>query len=527
MFIKDKVVDRCQIYKSIFIKLAICTVIYGLMMSESLFNRQDGMWMGTYYYAGDWELSLGRWAWRYLDIIHCGVTSHPITTIITLMMFIIGTTLLTKLFNLEMGRIYDIIVSILFLENVAVCCSISYLYMSQTFGLAFLLAIASIYFSVYKYEQIRSVKAIIGYISSILAFAVFMGLYQENLGCWCLIGLSYLILITVDGSEWKDIGKNFLRLAITAIAGIIIYAVVLNVELKRYNVQMANYNGASNVSLSNIIMNLETSLPKAYINLFNYLNNHAGAKWNVLPGSLNVTVSLMLLIIIVLFSFMKSRDIVRTVVILIATALIPVAINAVRVLIPESHFIEQQTGPSALFFPVLILLSLNIVKDCKLQRKKFFRFFKEGIIMAISLVLIWGTLLQTQIDQEAIRQGTNAGRTLCNSVISKLIDMNLYSSESKYAFVGAGNYSQIIRLNEVYNKANNYAKILGPYWGGDLDNRTWNSLFRNVCGVNISRCDSSDYENLIQSDVVHNMPLFPDDGSIQIIDEIVVIKISN
>ena len=88
-----------QFLISVLIKMIFCVAIYGLIMNDFLFNRQDGIWNGTYYEAGNWELSLGRWAIPYLDITHFGVSTHPWSTILTLLFFVLGTCFLVNLLS--------------------------------------------------------------------------------------------------------------------------------------------------------------------------------------------------------------------------------------------------------------------------------------------------------------------------------------------------------------------------------------------------------------------------------------------
>ena len=95
---------------SCLIKLMFCYVVYGLFFHEFLLNKQDAIWHGTFYNAGNWELSLGRWAIRYLDLFHYGISIHPLSTVITLIFFILGTCILVDLFCIKVGSLMDYIV---------------------------------------------------------------------------------------------------------------------------------------------------------------------------------------------------------------------------------------------------------------------------------------------------------------------------------------------------------------------------------------------------------------------------------
>ena len=105
---------------SCLVKLFFCYILYGLMFNEFLVNKQDGIWNGTYFNAGNWELSLGRWAIRYWDKLHYGISVHPFSSVVTLVFFIFGTCLLIDLFNIKAGSLMDYLISGLFLSNVVV-----------------------------------------------------------------------------------------------------------------------------------------------------------------------------------------------------------------------------------------------------------------------------------------------------------------------------------------------------------------------------------------------------------------------
>ena len=127
--------------KPVGIKLAMCLITYSLIIVCNLVNRQDGMWNGPYLFAGNWVLSIGRWAIRYLDCFLFGIHVNPIMTIGTLLLFVLGTEILIGIFRIAVGSWKDYLISMLFLCNMVVCISLSYLYTSAIYGLAFLIGV--------------------------------------------------------------------------------------------------------------------------------------------------------------------------------------------------------------------------------------------------------------------------------------------------------------------------------------------------------------------------------------------------
>lgn len=150
-----------------------------------------------------------------------------------------------------------------------------------------------------------------------------------------------------------------------------------------------------------------------------------------------------------------------------------------------------------------------------------------GIAVTISAVMIWGSAYQTIIDQEAMHQGSIAVKTISNSVISELEDMELYSADREYAIIGSLRRNNLTYLNELYYMSNSYATVAGGYWSGNLDSWTWRGIFHNMSGINLKMCNDEEYVKLLTNLEVQEMPVYPEKGFIREIEGIVVIKLSS
>ncbi|OUQ68467.1 hypothetical protein B5E53_05555 [Eubacterium sp. An11] len=515
-----------QFLISVLIKMIFCVAIYGLIMNDFLFNRQDGIWNGTYYEAGNWELSLGRWAIPYLDITHFGVSTHPWSTILTLL--VLGTCFLVNLFQIKIGSIFDYLVSGLFLGNVVVCSSISYLYTSNIYGCSFLLAMLSIWLIVKGVEnqcnnQQKLRMQILYYFSGGICIAVVLGLYQAYLGCIALVALLFFVFLLYSNKPWKYIRSYIVGGCATGIGGFIVFEIILKIELLRHNVEMSSYNGADTLSASNIVFNLSTSIRRAYEICFNYFCGVDETKWNLFAGNKLFILVAILCLLMIIIMILTQKKFLNTVVGLFAIILLPLAANIVVILVPGSAYQTWQTAPCALIIPVIACILYK--QFCEIEFFKLKNILKLGLAL-ISIFIMWGSIYQTQIDQEALRQGTVAAKSMAQNILSVLYEKNMYSEEQQYAVIGAPCNNTSIYLNKLYDEANSYAKIAGPYWESSLDLRTWHGIFSNLCGVNLPTCSGSDYEYLLKDSRVKGMTNFPTDGSVQQIDGIVVIRVS-
>lgn len=516
-----------NIYVSILSKLLFCAIVFGIILFGFLLNRQDAVWNGTSFNAGDWELSLGRWAIRYLDMYHHGVSVHPYTSIITLLFFIMGTCFLVNCFGIRFGSLKDFLVSFLFLSNIVVCVSVSYLYTSGIYGISFFLSMAIVWMiiKVTRMSLVQPFNKIIFVWCFLASFsiAVMLGLYQAYLGCTAEFTIVYLIAI-ICNKKSKEMIKRYISYGgVIAIVGAIFYTIILKIELFRNHVTMSSYNGADSLSVLNIIRNLFSSVRRAYASVYEYLTGNLFS-WNIYASELFFFMLVIIYFLVILLGYKKTRSIKRIIVASLLACLIPAAANIVMILIPDSNYIEQQTAPLALLFPLAISLLFYTINATNIDLPRHKPFLV--VTMVVAYFLIHGSIYQTLTDEEALRQGTLAVTTLSKEVISELSSRDLFAPQRQYAIIGSPIYNETVHVNKIYDESNLYARMLGGYWGNYLDSRTWNGIFNNLCGVNLKPCDEALYEELLNSDEVKMMPCFPEKGGIREIDWIVVIKIS-
>ena len=210
---------------------------------------------------------MGRWFWLYLDQMRLGISTDPLTSIISLAAFSLGMIVLLDLFELENRKI-GYLICFLFLSNTAVCISLSYRYMSPTFGIAFLLSILSAWIIVKLKNDYFAV------LFGAILIALTVGAYQSYIGCECLALLGCIIYASYDKRKsLKDILKLFIRCVASNLLGGILYFAILNVHLKIFGVALSAYNGANSYSIGDTISNLSHSIRRTYEAIHMYFFN--------------------------------------------------------------------------------------------------------------------------------------------------------------------------------------------------------------------------------------------------------------
>ncbi len=487
-------------------------VVYFKLMSEELVNCYDGIWEGSYHLAGEWELSLGRWLWYYIDILRLGVSSDPFTSLITLASYSLGLALCFDLFDCKRS-FSSYLAGALFLCSQAVLITLSYRYMSPTFGIAFLLGMLGVWLC----ARLKS------FVWGLLAGSVFvclsLGAYQAFVGCVCLAVIGWIITKAREGAP-----NVFLLLAKgggTVLLGGIEYLVMWNLYLWRFHVEKSSYAGADTYSFLNTFLKLPEQILVVFRQFGLYFKDilcstlrFGGAKLYLLffvPAAVLIAVDIW-----GVFKRKKSNGIIY----LVLAASIPIAAGAVFLAVTETYLSVQMTGAYALVIPVLLQL-LHASENKTIVP----RLLNIAASMA-AVIILYASFLQVQVDQKTMWETRTSSMNVVAEIHERLGAENLLSEDLRYCFIGIPAGNPMYYRSETFWDANGYTYIGGGWQDTESVTRSWNGLVRDICQININICSAQEYDMLSQDDIVENMPVFPAKGSIMRIGDIVVIRVS-
>lgn len=515
--IKRKAKDYLPIFGG---SMIFSIVIYSLLMSEQLVNHFDGLWHYSYYFAGNWEISLGRWLWPYLDRLRSGISIDPTTSLLTLMCFSAGLILLLDIFEIE-KRIDSYLICSLFLSNVVVCVSLSYRYMSVTFGLAFLLSILAVWITV------KIKKTHIAVLLGALSTAFSLGLYQAYLGCTCVAAFGYFLFI-LSGEEYtiRTVLQKVIRCVSTIFSGGVLYFILLNLIMKIKHIELSSYRGANNISFINMFLELPNTIVKTYQEFLNFFSGKNIKTILLLGGKISagkIYLFLFLLILCLLICEiirLWKKERIRAVLYIGIVLLMPIACNVILLIVTETYISIQMAAPLALCIPTLL---------CVLSKMKCFNIFiniYKYFIFFIAAIVIYGCTGQVMIDQNAMQEGEVATITIAEEVIHRLDDRGVLNSDITYCLVGRPSENGLFTTSSGFNMANSYARF--GRWGMNADGMTkgWRGVFSHLCRINLKICSVATYNEVINEEDVKDMPVFPAEGSIFVKDDIVIIRIA-
>ena len=109
---------------------------------------------------------------------------------------------------------------------------------------------------------------------------------------------------------------------------------------------------------------------------------------------------------------------------------------------------------------------------------------------------------------------------ICDDVLAEIDDIDGTAITKKVAIMGrfsAGNESLGMLLPEIYG-ASNDVFLKGTYH--------YITMWRNNFGRYFSEATSEDIAKVCESELYQQMPLYPHDGSVAVIEDVIVVKMS-
>lgn len=117
---------------------------------------------------------------------------------------------------------------------------------------------------------------------------------------------------------------------------------------------------------------------------------------------------------------------------------------------------------------------------------------------------------------------------MSREVITTLQTYNLYHPYYKYVFVGSPADNPCFAKNFVYDEANKYAQW--GTWSAD-DTRhvvqSWQGFFTYEMGINMNLAGDDKLKEALEDETVRNMPIFPELGCAAMVNDVVVVKLSD
>lgn len=500
----------------IFLYTIIAGFIANIIVITNNILFTDAIVFTEVYISAEWDITLGRWLLRYINLVKYGVVSSVVSTIFALVFIAISVLLICDLFKIK-NKSSKILISSLLVVSPCFSETLFSVFCSAEYSLAFLLASLSV-FTVYKMHN-KYWAIILGAV----ALACSLGLYQPYIGVTCglcvLVPLAHLL---ANNTRPMDELKFIIRSLLMGILGILLYEIIVHIVLNCWNLTMASYSGANEIGIKTIL-EIPYHLKDALVSFYKYFFTN-GIINNLIYNrhKLNVVFFLILAISMILL-FIKCKyknNILFYIEIIMCTALIPIAFGIMEIIATERDINQLMCAPYILIFIMSFAIIERLGSD--------FNFGKIvcWILLFINIITVNSYFVMANASAMSARINTEKVYQAATRIIERIESNEEYEIGMPIMFVGNPVEPYFSKTNKVYEYASGNTPNSPLGWAGsDNTNKAWHNFIHYYLGINLNMVSLEQYDEIIVTDEFKDMKTFPSKDCIKVIDGVMVIKI--
>ncbi|MCD7862056.1 MAG: glucosyltransferase domain-containing protein [Lachnospiraceae bacterium] len=498
--------------KDVFITAILVGLLaHGYMLTNKLANIDDYISMFHYglgYTLGRWLLALmGNFMFR-ID----GVYSTPfLNGAFFIILLGLSITVFLKPFSFQ-SRWVKRIFAALFVSFPTVTCTMGFMFTVPFYALAILfMAIAYHVLINYRY----------GFLFSILLICCSLGIYQAYWGLLASFLLLYLITLCMnDDTDVRSLVIISLKSLCSLLFGVLLYLGVNQIMLKIQNVELASYQGMSQmgqISLSQIPSIISTAYGWFFkLMTENYLDV---TSYGIIRAV--IAAGYILTVIFFILSFIQNRKYVfKTVAMAVFTLIFPLAVNSIYIMSNDASNVHTMMCYSVVLVFLLPFVFLDQVTGESLKAL-IAGAARYVYLLALVLVIFFYVRL-ANLYYLNLELANSEIYTFMETLNTRIQSTEDYSEDKEVLFYGM--YDDVVNRNiwEVRMVSNMTGTI-------DVANAINSPLirqniFRIYLGVTLNETDGAAIITEYQ-EVLDDMPSYPDDGSIVILDDVIVVKL--
>lgn len=486
----------------------------------------------------NWQIGIGRFVQPILFSVR-GIISLPwLFTVLSVLWIVLSVNLVIDIFDINSYISVLVIAGIMTCNSTLTLSNASYMQWMDIYALALFMSLISAKYLLKKSARLKD------YFVSICALVVCLGLYQSyvcvTLGIVLFEYIRKLERIEKISDFFKDAFKKVLVVAI----GGVLYFVIWKGLLKIADIPSTNYYGFDDASSSNDMM---YALMRTYKNVAIYMRRpfvySTGAdSTNRLVEYIGVLANILIigyLCVVLIIGNLKSKKYLKMSIQIVLMGLLPFALNFACFLTKGDEHSLMQYGISIFYILAIVLWDKGYLINNKSEGAKSI-WIKRGILSASFAIVIWiNIVFANQVYAKKALQEESA-RYEMTKLVQEVESIDGYKrGETRVILTGYINdndyFSSLDKLDMIQGVGIDrtmfsYGRTIGEYVNY-VFNANMNFYVEDVNSRMFRVGDDANYEeNWIDSevpyDMIKNLPVYPEEGSVTMINGAVVIRLS-
>lgn len=452
---------------------------------------------------------VGRWFLHYASWLNAYTQMPALIGVLSCLLLSLAAALTVSMLRME-HCLSAAAVGVLMTAIPAMAYTYLYMFTASAYCLAILLAV----FAVYLTERFR-----FGWLWGSLPLALSVGIYQA----YVTVAISLCLMLTIlRALRAPDRPRETLFSGLKKIAflclGMAIYFAVLQIFLRVKQLELLNYLNMNDTFANYPVSRLPQILLQTYKQVAaHYFYPHGFVGRAIIACNL-VLAALALAALVQRLRRAESVSVWSVVMLAAMLALLPLAVNFTQVLSPSS----TPTPLMQYSFVLPLVLALALLPSLQFRRAFLTRACALAAVAAFALL----TLKFAQVDNlcyTASAQAHRATESFCTRLVGRIESAEGYTPGMEVCIVGgypSGYYASPIASFEAVRHYSCLPTTVTPL------NKQIYYYLNKWLNVPIAEPEEQTLIAVAESDAFAAMPLYPADGSVQVVQGRVLVKLA-
>lgn len=477
---------------------------HGYMLTNKLPNYDDVSGLAHTYGTG---IASGRWMLsalgNFVKIVMENFSLPWFNGILSICIIGLAACIITQIFDIE-DKVLCALTGAIMVSFPPLTCTLFFMYTCVYYCISILICA----FAVLCIKRNHKYGAALG----MLLLSASLGIYQAHISFAIALLLLVLIQDCMNDADWKQIIMQSFKYLILLAGAFIIYFLLVRLSLLVKGAELIGYQGIDKMGHVNII-EIPSQIALAYKQYFKlfYSDIFSINPYPLIKAAILLLHITMLIITVYGIYSKKAVDILEIVLLFM---IFPLAVNLIYVMAPKSYVYSiMMYSMVAVFLAVILLLQLS---HKILFNKNLARLIQWTGTVCLLLII----LLQCQynnVQYLAMNMQYEQAHSYMTTLVTRIKSTEGYNSSMNLVFIGERFEDSTFYTNdefEEYNMAGRGQELVNIYCQEDFLRRF----------IGYTQPQDTNWKPWSQLDEVKIMPAYPDDGSIKVINNTIVIK---
>lgn len=479
---------------------ALSALIFGLaaylfVFTNKLLNLDE---IAGLFSKGE-SISSGRWALALTSYVFPDVSMPWINGMLSLLMLTVAVCLTVRVFELESALIKSVLAALMIVFPSQIV-TFSYMFTCAPYALAVLLAVGSVYAVLCRAGKRRFIPAVI-----MLAFS--LGIYQAYLAIAASFCVVYLIKRTLD-DEW-ELGR-IVRCGVECVVYLVLsLAVYFAVNKLTMLITHTEYNSYADASFQTDLPSLLFGLRVAFTAFFGYFYK---GYYHLIATPLSAVMHIVCAVIVgaelAVYCVRNRASIKRVGLLILLIILVPFSVNCLYIISAQRHTLMLYS-----FVAVYILAA--VVAESLMGRTHMR--YRDALIISMAVVVLCNVLYANRLYLKMKLEYENA-YSFYSTLATRIKETEGYD-ENTMVFI-TGDAQELLHESTEIDTSD-----LVGIMEGLINVYSREDFFTYYAGFSPPTFDWAKWDATGAVVELDNMPIYPYDGSVQKIDDFIIVKL--